>query len=103
MVLGSNRARSGVVPECTCQKASLDIDLQPGDLEFFSNLSVFHTPRVKTRPRIRTSPSRHLLVWPRKESHQTARGTAGKRWDGLKTNEGKFPEEVWPLEAWDVV
>lgn len=104
----------------TAESASLDIDLQPGDLEFFNNLTVFHARtasedspqntyvllpfahRVKTD--IIRDKSRHLLrIWLRNESHQTPRGPTQKRWDGLEASEVKFPVEAWPLEAWDVV
>ncbi|KAJ7811045.1 hypothetical protein B0H14DRAFT_2860993 [Mycena olivaceomarginata] len=85
----------------TAEAAALDIDLQPGDLEFFNNLSIFH---ARTASEDSPENTRHLLrLWLRNESHQTPRGAAQKRWDGLKANEEKFPEEAWPLEAWDVV
>ncbi|KAJ7156519.1 hypothetical protein C8R43DRAFT_1125712 [Mycena crocata] len=85
----------------TAEDASLDIDLQPGDLEFFNNLSIFH---ARTASEDSPTNTRHLLrIWLRNESHQTPRGAAEKRWEGLAAGEVKYPVEAWPLEAWDVV
>ncbi|KAJ7508321.1 hypothetical protein B0H11DRAFT_2304022 [Mycena galericulata] len=85
----------------TAESASLDIDLQPGDLEFFNNLTVFH---ARTASEDSAENIRHLLrIWVRNESHQTPRGPTQKKFDGLEAGEVKFPVEKWPLEAWDVV
>ncbi|KAJ6566830.1 hypothetical protein B0H19DRAFT_1258013 [Mycena capillaripes] len=85
----------------TAEKVSLDIDLQPGDLEFFNNLSVFH---ARTASEDSKENIRHLLrIWLRNETHQTPRGGAQKGWDRLAASEVQYPVEAWPLETWDVV
>ncbi|KAL8290635.1 hypothetical protein RQP46_002893 [Phenoliferia psychrophenolica] len=80
----------------TAESHSLDIDLQPGDLEYFNNLLIFH---ARTASEDSTEHTRHLLrMWLRNEEHALDHGEVlEKKWPGLKAAE----VETWPLEAWD--
>lgn len=80
----------------TAEDHSLDIDLLPGDLEFFNNLQVFH---ARTSSEDDAEHSRHLLrLWLRNEKNALPHGEAlGSRWAGLVAS----GNETWPLEAWE--
>ncbi|KAI5475591.1 hypothetical protein MNV49_001147 [Pseudohyphozyma bogoriensis] len=72
----------------TAEERSLDIDLQPGDLEFFSNLRLFH---ARTSSEDSEDEHRHLIrVWLRNEEHALEHGEAlDERWAALKLKETK--------------
>ncbi|KAK4703941.1 hypothetical protein P7C70_g2278, partial [Phenoliferia sp. Uapishka_3] len=80
----------------TAESHALDIDLQPGDLEYANNLLIFH---ARTSSEDSAEHTRHLLrMWVRNEEFALNHGEALERkWVGLKAAE----KETWPLEAWD--
>lgn len=79
----------------TAEEHSLSIDLQPGDLEYFNNLTIFH---ARTSSEDSAEHTRHLLrIWIRNEEYALNHGKGlDKKWVGLKAAE----TETWPLEAW---
>lgn len=112
--ISSHAVPEGVPPITTSQHVALDalhltaettalsIDLLPGDLEYFNNLTVFH---ARTASEDTPEETRHLLrIWLKNEEFRTEHGKKfQKRWDGLERNEKEHPEEKWPLQAWDRV
>ncbi|PWN49404.1 Clavaminate synthase-like protein [Violaceomyces palustris] len=78
------------------EKFFLDIDLQPGDLEFFNNLQVFH---ARTYSEDSEENVRHLLrIWVRDEERAIEiPKVLEKRWKALLENESLR----WPVEPWD--
>jgi len=82
----------------TAEKFSLDIDLQPGDLEYFNNLQVFH---ARTESEDSQENTRHLLrVWLRNEEHAL---NHGPDWDIRWKNLVEPFDEKFPLEAWEPI
>jgi len=82
----------------TAEKFSLNIDLEPGDLEFFNNLTLFH---ARDGSEDDEKNIRHLMrIWVRNEEHALDHGEVlDKRWNDLYPKEDV--EQGWPLEAWD--
>lgn len=80
----------------TSEDRALDIDLLPGDFEFFSNLKIFH---ARTWSEDDATHTRHLLkLWLRNEKNALPHPEVlDKNWDNFKST----GEEVWPLEAWE--
>lgn len=80
----------------TAERFFFDLDLQPGDLEFFNNLQVFH---ARTYSEDSEQNVRHLLrIWIRNEEQALKLPyVLKKRWVGLLQNKGL----EWPLEAWE--
>lgn len=74
----------------------LEIDLQPGDIEFANNLQLFH---ARDASEDSEQTQRHLLrLWLRdEENHVALPPVLQGQWDKLLNNKNL----KWPLEAWE--